>query len=691
MRILFIFVLCTISLMSYAQEDSISTIGLKEVVVTGQFEPQSLRQSVYQVRLISSEQIQSRAATSIQGVLNTELGVRFSNDLTLGTSDISLMGMSGQNVKILLDGVPLVDRGATRESLGQIDMRMVERVEIVEGPMSVVYGSDALAGVINIITKRAQRDPGYSLEASVQEETMGNTYSPLVNEGIHNENINGAWQGKRWNASGGITRNHSGGWRETRDPAPGYREWHPKAQWLGNGSVGYRVDNFDIWYRLNYLNENILSEENIIEDDATGALLGIDKEYITNRYTHQLQAEWKISDRWSLNSVASYQDYSRRTLTTTVNLETGDRRLYNNESGGQDKSKFGSQTFRTTALYKFDSNISVQGGVDINLNTGAGDRIAGTQTINDYALFFSPQFTIAEKINIRPGVRFTYNSVYDAPPVIPSVNTKITLNDRLDVRLSYARGFRAPALRELYFSFHDANHDIDGNPDLKAEHSNSLTGSLEWIAYKTESARVRTVLTGFYNQFENMITLGSISMENPNHFTYVNIYKNKTTGTTLSNTFSSNKLTAGIGFSYIGTYNEFSEQDASLPSIMWTPEVNSNIVLRFDKLGASLNVFYKVTGARSNYQTATVNFEPTVVLGKIDAYHWADVTVTKDITKHLDFTGGVRNLFDVVQVNSTISSGGTHASAGPMPVGYGRSYFAALRLKLNRTINPKIN
>ena len=61
----------------------------------------------------------------------------------------------------MLDGIPLIDRGATKQSLSQLDVNSIERVEIVEGPMSVVYGTDALAGVINIITKKGD---GYSEE-----------------------------------------------------------------------------------------------------------------------------------------------------------------------------------------------------------------------------------------------------------------------------------------------------------------------------------------------------------------------------------------------------------------------------------------------------------------------------------------------------------------------------------------------
>ena len=127
---------------------------LDEVVFTGQFKPQSLKQSLYKVRVINSERIRMRGATDVAGVLNNEVGIRFNTDNILGETDVNIMGMSGQNVKILLDGVPLVDRGSTKQSLSQIDINTIERIEIVEAPMSVVYGTDALAGVINLITKK---------------------------------------------------------------------------------------------------------------------------------------------------------------------------------------------------------------------------------------------------------------------------------------------------------------------------------------------------------------------------------------------------------------------------------------------------------------------------------------------------------------------------------------------------------
>ncbi|RZK52437.1 MAG: TonB-dependent receptor, partial [Pedobacter sp.] len=184
---------------------------LKEVVVTAQYGPQSMKNSVYNVRTISAEKIRLRGATNVQQVLNTELGFRFNNDLTLGTTDVELMGMSGRNIKILLDGVPVVDRSDSRESLNQIDVNTVERIEIVEGPVSVVYGTDALAGVINIITKNAGKSL-LNISARVQEETAGDEYAALSGAGVHNQNISASWQNKGWNALVGFSHNEFGGW-----------------------------------------------------------------------------------------------------------------------------------------------------------------------------------------------------------------------------------------------------------------------------------------------------------------------------------------------------------------------------------------------------------------------------------------------------------------------------------------------
>lgn len=664
--------------LSFGQVDSAKKLTLSEVVVTGQYKPQSLRNSVYQLRVIGNEKIRLSGATTVQQVLNSQLGFRFSNDNTLGTSDVELMGMSGRNVKILLDGVPMVDRGDTRESLNQVDVNTIERIEIVEGPMSVSYGSDALAGVINIITKKTSKQK-LTVNAKVQEETAGTEYYPFSYKGSHQQNIGINWHKNGWNLAGGGSHNDFAGWGG--DEFGRQKTWKPKEQWLGNIKAGFSNDKFNVYYRIDGLNEMITSRGKM-----GLTYKAIDQEYITNRFTHQVQGQYRFNEKLQLSGLAAYTDYERMTKTTEHDFTKGTDVLTTG-AGEQDTSKFNSFTFRTTLQYKLSDMISLQPGVDINREAASGARISGSPVITDYAFFISSEIKATDKINIRPGLRFIKNSVYDAPPVIPSLNTKLVLNKTLDLRLAYAYGFRSPALRELYFDFRDANHNIVGNTNLKAEHSNSFTGSLNWSPVMAGKVQYQATLGGFYNHFSNLIDY-AMDPNNSAQYTTVNINTFKTTGATLENKFTWKNLNASAGFSYIGRYNSFSTDALykyeNLPEFVWTPEFNTNLLYTIKKPALSVGLFYKYAGTRPGYELVynSAIGKDEVHLTKIAAANWADLTITKPFFKYLVATAGIRNIFDVTDIRSTsTNSGGTHSTGALIPAGYGRSYFLGLAIQ----------
>ncbi len=651
--------------------------SLRDVVITGQFEAQSLKNSVYQVRTIDSERIRLRGATNVQTVLNTELGMRFTNDPATGTSDIELMGMTGQNVKILLDGIPMVDRGGTRESLGQIDINTVERIEIVEGPMSVIYGTDALAGVINIISKKAIHENNLMITARIQEETVGNEYNALTKNGGHNQNVGVTWQRKGLQVSGNYTRNDFGGWQG--DSSGRKKAWMPKNQNLFTASVGYNATRWNVWYRFNGTDETI-KFLGYVNNNRAG-----DTDYISKRWFHQAQGEFRANDKLNINAALSYTDYSRRTLNTIIDFATNKRTLAIGAS--QDKSIFTTTFFRGTAQYKIAPKIALLAGVDLTNNNSSGDRILGSPTINEYALFLSPEIKFAHGIKLSPGLRFLKNTVYNAPPVIPSINGKIALNKRLDLRFGYARGFRSPALRELYFKFKDASHDIIGNENLKAEYSNSFNSSLVLQLAEKTDLRLSTTLGAFYNVFHDQITTGTVP-GNASVSTYFNLNLFKTKGLTLENKFYWKEITATLGGSYIARYNRLSESADELgdtPQFTWAPEINSNVLYTFQKLKGTINLFYKYTGKRPSYQAVTLpNKQVVANLAETAGYHMADLTLTKTISKNINFIGGVKNLLNVTNIISTAQGGGAHDPGNSIPTSYGRSYFLGLTVQWSK-------
>jgi outer membrane receptor for ferrienterochelin and colicins len=672
-----------------AQEIKVDTTranDLKDVVVTGQYGPQTLRNSVYNIRTITAERIKLRAASNVQQILNTELGFRFSNDLTLGTTDIQLMGMTGRNVKILLDGVAMVDRSDTRESLNQIDINTIERIEIVEGPMSVVYGADALAGVINIITKNSGKQL-LNLSARLQEETAGNEYEALSGKGNHIQNIGANWKNNNWSILAGFTHNDFGGWNlasktaTIQEVASVNNRWKPKEQFLGNTKIGYRHSNFSIWYRLDGLKEDIEVRNGLNPNNYKGLL----QTYTTHRYTQQLQSEYKISNKLQLSAVAGFTKLDRATRTVIHDFTNNTEEL-SSGAGEQDIAKFNATNFRATAIYTLNKSVSFQPGIEYSRDAASGQRINGSPVINDYAAFVTAEIKLGDVINIRPGLRFIKNSIYDAPPVIPSLNAKLMLTKDLDLRLAYAKGFRSPALRELYYDFVDASHNILGNPNLKAEESNSFNGSLVWAGIHDSDAEFRSTLTGFYNLVKNRIDFGLSPTDN-SLTTLINVSKYKTTGGTLDNVLIYKKnLQASLGVSYIGRYNDLSENNnLETPEFAWATEINSNITYTFPKIRGSISLFYKYTGALPSYQLATENNTSTVKLVKIGDFHTADLMLNKNLFKSLTVNAGVKNLYNVTQLtNSSTASGGAHSTGGAtVPYSYGRSYVLGLSYNID--------
>ena len=655
----------------FSQQDTLVK-EIAGVVVTGQYKPQTVKNSVYQVRTISRDRIEKQGAAKLQDVLNNELNIRFSQDLATGGSDITMMGLKGQNVKILVDGLPMVGRqGASNEiNINQIDINSIERIEIVEGPMSVVYGADALAGVINIITRKASANK-VSVSVRLHEESIGKEYG--IQQGIHNPYASVSFRYNNWEIGGGLGYNYFGGWKDT---ATG-RElvWHKKDQILGNGFIGYSKGKFSIRYRFDGLDEIITNPGNFLyPQQNTGDVLAIDQEYLSQRAMHQLQSSYFVNNRVNIQLQSSYSDYSRQVFSTTVSKNTGDVRL-NTAPGAQAVIDFTGFTARGTVLYKLSDIVSFQPGVDINIDKGEGERLKeGENSISDYAFFLTSEITPTEKINIRPGIRVIENSVYNAPPVIPSINTKFALTGNLDLRLAYAMGFRSPSLRELYFNFFDANHQLLGNPDLKAETSNSFTGSLNWEKISPKQVVYTTVLSGFYNDVENLIDY-AVSANDPNIFILTNVSDSRTAGVSLNSIAKYKSWNVSVGASYTGFYNDYAEANSSLPTMQWSAEANALFGYTFSSIGLDASLFYKFTGKRPYY---VINASQEFVLTEQKGYHMADLSFSKKAFKYFRFNAGIRNLFDVDRINSRIVGSGIHTSGGTRNIATGRSFFAGI-------------
>lgn len=651
----------------------IQSIG--EVVVTAQYGEQLVENSVHNVTIIDRKKIDAIGAVSLKDVLTNEMGVRLSQDNVLGSS-MTLQGVSGENVKILIDGVPVVGRLNGNVDLSQINLQTIERIEIIEGPLSVNYGTNALAGVINLISKKHKK-----------KELNGNIFSYNESIGHYNLNteLNFGIKNHGFGLSGG--RNFFNGWKDTHptftNPKPiadstRFVTWNPKEQIFGGAYYNYRKNDWFFSYKINAFTETVLNRGLPRPPYLETAF---DDKYYTQRIDNAISLR-KKTKKGALNFIGSYNRYNRIKNTYFIDLTTLEQQLTGNNTE-QDTSLFDQWMSRGTYTSRNDSSkINYQLGYDVLMESATGARIQDNrQTQGDFALFVTTEVTPFKTLILKPGIRYAYNTTYETP-ILPSLNLKWKLGNNWNIRASYARGFRAPGIKELYFEFDDINHKIFGNDQLIAETSQNYFVSLKRKSKHTQFS-ILSEVNGFYNDISNQISLASIDAFK---FSYVNIGEFQSNGIKIKNTLTNKLIRSTIGFGLIGRRNRFNEE--SIPrAFLYYPEIQSSIIFSLNKKRTTLSLFYKYQGELPSF---SINTDGEVYEAITDDYHWMDVTASHTFwKKRCTITTGIKNVLGITQIASN-SPGGVHSgNSNVVSVGAGRTYFLSLKINFKKSLKIK--
>ena len=641
----------------------------REICVTGEYVPTTTNQAINKTTIITKEDIINSGASTLSDILMYQSNIRVEQDNVLG-SGMSMNGMSGENVKILQNGVPVIGRLNGNIDLSQINLDEVERIEIVNGPLSVNYGTNALAGTINVITKK-KKHPGFNGSVLGMYESIGNyNLTGNISYTVKQHTIK---------LSGG--RKYFDGWRpnsdffsypqETIADTNRFLSWNPKLQYIGEISYSTDIKNWKVSPYFRYYEEKITNRGYPKKPYFETAF---DDYYYTTRIDQGLTVD-RVFNNGNFNFVGGYNYFKRIKNTYFKDLTTLDQNLTSNASD-QDTSLFDLIIARGTYSSKFKDWFSYQVGTDINIESTTGKRITNQeQSIGDYAIFASTIISVLNnKLDIKPGARYAYNTVFEAP-ITPSLNIKYKVSDDMQLRASIARGFRSPTLKELYFNFVDINHNIVGNTDLKPENSINFNGGLTWLKPIKPNNLFKAEGSVFYNDFENLITLG---LKDDGGFTYINIGTFSTIGGQAELSYRSKKLKIQSNLSYIGRYNFVQNED--LKSYIFSPELSTTASYKVLKNKASINVFYKYNGKLVNYRVNDNDIE----ISTADDYHILDLTVsTFLLDRNLNLIIGAKNLFDVqnVKIAGASINTGAHSSSNNRPIGRGTSIFISVNYK----------
>ncbi|MFC2106766.1 TonB-dependent receptor plug domain-containing protein [Bacteroidota bacterium] len=635
-----------------------SVFNMNEVVVTAQYTPQRIDKSIYKVKLISRKQIEYKGANNLPDLLGSELNMRVSQDGALGSS-LSLQGLSGEHIKFLIDGVPVIGRMNGNIDISQLNLYNVDHIEVIEGPMSVVYGSNALAGVINIITKENKNG-----------KIRGNLNSYAESVGVFNLDGLLAFNKKKHSISVSGGRNFFGGFSDNKSLRS--QRWKPKIQY--NTDAYYLFNSNKVKFKIsaNYFNENLWNKGNLQPPYYEFAF---DNYYITNRLTARTDLSVDLNKNRFFSFLAAYSFYGRRKESYYKDMTTLEEQ-YSINSSDQDTTRFDSYMTRGT-YSKSDkkSPFNYQMGYDINLETGSGKRITGKeQFIGDYAAYLSVQYEPLSIISVQPGIRYIYNTRYNAP-LVYSLNAKLDILEQLSARASYSTGFRAPSLKELYLYFVDVNHNIRGNEDLKAEESQNINVGLNYFRenkkhYYGMEANI------FYNNINNIITLAVVKGD---IYTYINVDKYITQGFQFNVKYKFYpNIEVKVGLSETGRYNSLSSQISGSKKFVYTTDFITDLHYNILKYNLTFSLYYKYSGEIPQFYLDENN---NVLEGYISDYNTMDFSIQKGFFGNkFQVTTGLKNIFNNTVIPAVGGSGGVHSGGGgtSYAIGWGRTAFIKL-------------
>lgn len=681
--------------MVLAQKDSVNQKNIEEVVITGQYNPQSINKSIYKVEVINEQQIKNMAATNVAEVLNQSLNILITPDTKSGNSTANILGLDGNYVKILIDNIPVVgDTGlGSNIDLTKLSLNNIERIEVVQGSMGVEYGNGALAGVINIITKKSASQK-VSLRASVQEESVRDGYSwRKRGKGRHIQNLNIGYNLNN-NLYLSLSFNHNDfmGYEGSkmgykyfeRDNNRGY-DWNPKNQYDINALLKYSKGNTSLFYKISYLNEKFNFYNPVVErdplNDGEGGVTytSKDREYDTERWINQFNIQTKLGNIHYLGDF-SYQNQDRQYRDYIYDIPQRSMRTKDESLSYYDTKVFYSRGMFSNFLNnnKFDFQLGYEldhtnGYAALIALEGLGNNII-KRKIFTYANFISAEWNVNDKLTLRPGARLSLSDRFENQ-FNYSLSARYKTSENSNIRGVFGSANRYPTYEELFMYFVNTNHDVQGNPDLDPEKGFSVGMFWDQNFSTTGNWKIAYSLNALYLDVKDRIELVTIKL--PSTFKYLNINAYKSLLFSANVDFRKDQFIFGLKASVNGISREMIDLAQTSPTdFKYNLQAGASATYSLIKFRTQFALYYKYSGEEQRYVSNGTGYD----LGKMGDFHMMDFIVTQPLWKNqFDLSVGVKNIFDVTSVSNTaVNSVGHEISTGVSNLFYGRSYIARL-------------
>ena len=569
-------VLLSLSAEVSAQRNVAMQDSIPEIVVTGTGTEHYLKDAPVQTEVISRKMLDSYAGATLEDILS---GLCASFDFSAGDmgANMQLGGLGNGYILILVDGKKMHGDVGGQNNLGLIDPARIERIEIVKGAASALYGSDAIAGVVNIILKKHREN------ILIENTSRGGSYGEFRQSNTVQFKVG------KFTSSTNFQLKHSDGWQNTTYEDPNRYEYPI------TNSINKTVNRYTDWQVAQRFDYQATKDLSLYADGSFYRKriyrpCGV-PDYKTYDFLYRnssVATGGKLKLKNS-NSIMLDINYDSHAYYYMYTRETWDKEY--DDSGKEISFPYfpgdkGLQSDQSRLLLQlkgifnlpYFNRLSV--GTDTEINwLDAPRRLDEKDQVSDYTTSFYAQdeWTPIERLNITAGGRLTVNQNFGVR-ITPKVSALYKLG-AFNLRATYSEGFKTPTLKELHYRYIRQMSIISlnlGNTELDPQTSRYVSGGLEY-----NGTRFSINVTGYCNWVDNMITLVTIPLSQaPGDLVvtydparvrqYQNMDDARTYGVDVNAKWTPvQSLTLTGGYSYLDTEaNQYDEEDQVMKHVI---------------------------------------------------------------------------------------------------------------------------
>ncbi len=596
-------------------------VSLDAIVVTGTKTEHTLKDVPVETVVISRKDIDAVNAENVMDILGTIPGIHTANHEDIfGTytwnAKMGGLPFDSGYALVLIDGQRVMGCGASGGmgeygiGLNQIPVSMIERIEVVKGPGSALYGSDAMTGVINIITRKIPKK-GMG--------TAGMSYGRYA-----------------------VTRKNADG---TEEEAPGSRVMNQAYV-----SYGDRISD-KLGYMLYYTYEGaddltqdpVNSERHSFMGKIDGKLsekLDLSLKYEAGEYDktgNRAEDTWGLSastgirfnpdHRLDLSAYTYIWEFTHGTPGSSSGYKVGD--VGYNHGEIQYTFDMAGRNILTTGLEVLEQ------GIDYWILNSNGSRVTVDETVDVNSLYLQDEFKVTPEFTVVAGARYDDHSTF-GDEVNPKLSLMLKLLKDTTLRASAGRSFKSPTIRQLYYStpYRHSTYYAMSNPDLQPEKAMGYSAGLEQVFF---NGRIMLNVGYSRNDVEDMV----ISVDTGTLYdglplmTYRNVNKAYTqSGEFMLRAMVSKMFNVSLAYTFMDTENEETNKD-----LTYVPEHDASITPSFELLDGRLALSATVSYSSKQFTNET-NTE------KIDGSTTCDAKVRFALSPVTTLSFQADNVFD---------------------------------------------